>query len=349
MPAPNTTDTSQRLPLLLLACVAVLLTGCGTRYVMTERGPQAYYQTGYPVHDTSREIERIFRSVKRIQVTGFYTTHRFALEDRITEGDIRQRATYRQATESFFFTHSKSGTAVIISGHPRGLRLLTSEHATRLPDTIVVYYEQPREGRAERRAPRFVESVSIKTVQTNIVLDLPEIAQFRVTARDVASDVALIAVELTGTESVHTAQVLRVRTGDPSRLVWGSFVYVIGYPRGHRMVTRGIVSDPNRRPDNSFLVDGLFNPGISGGLILAVRGDTGELEWVGMARATSSQTESLLLPERRDVEEDGILLPYEGRLYMEQVSRIDYGITFSVPMTAIQRFLRTAGVTVPLD
>jgi hypothetical protein len=36
-----------------------------------------------------------------------------------------------------------------------------------------------------------------------------------------------------------------------------------------------------------------------------------------------------------------MLLPYEGRLYIERVSRIDYGITFSVPMTAIQRFLAT--------
>jgi hypothetical protein len=86
-------------------------------------------------------------------------------------------------------------------------------------------------------------------------------------------------------------------------------------------------------------VDGLFNRGISGGLILAVRGDTGRLEWVGMASGASAQAEHMLMPEQREIEEAGMLLPYEGRLYIERASRIDYGITFSVPMTAIQRFL----------
>ena len=32
--------------------------------------------------------------------------------------------------------------------------------------------------------------------------------------------------------------------GDASRLTWGSFVYVLGYPQGYPMVTRGIVSLP---------------------------------------------------------------------------------------------------------
>jgi hypothetical protein len=343
MHAPTALKPRTRLPLLLTACVAALLLGCTSRYVMTDRGPQAYYQTGFPLHDTSQDLERIFRSVKRIQVTAYYTTHRFARDDRITESDIRQRATYRRAVESFTFDHTKAGTATIIARTPNGLRLITNEHTTRLPDTLVVYYGDPREVVPDPQAPRYVESVSIKTAQTSLVLGLPDAVAFRVAARDSASDIALLGVDLVGNESVHAAEVLRVRSGDAARLAWGSFVYVLGYPRGYKMVTRGIVSDPNRRPDNSFLLDGLFNRGISGGLILAVRGDTGELEWVGMANATSAQAEAMLMPERRQLDEDGMLLPYEGRLYMEQVARIDYGITFSVPITAIQRFMRAAG------
>jgi S1-C subfamily serine protease len=348
MPAPIRVDTGQSRPLPLIACLAALLTGCASAgYVMTDRGPQAYYQTGYPVQDTSREIERILRSVKRIQVTGSYTTYRFAEEDSITEGDVRQQATYRRAIESYSFHHSKAGTAVITARTTGALRLLTSEHATRLPDTIIVHYEEPRGTRTSRQAPRHVESVSIKVAQLNVVLDLPDVLQFRVVSSDRTRDIALIGVDLTGIENVLSAHPLRVRYGDPSQLVWGSFVYVLGYPRGFKMVTRGIVSDPGSRPDNAFLVDGLFNPGISGGMILAVRGETGELEWVGMARAASSQRETLLLPELREGAEDGMLLPYDGRLYMEQVSRIDYGITFSVPMTQIERFLRSTAEARP--
>jgi hypothetical protein len=74
-----------------------------------------------------------------------------------------------------------------------------------------------------------------------------------------------------------------------------------------------------------------------------VRGDSGQLEWVGMASAASAQTEFVLMPEQADVRESGMLLPYEGRLYMEQIMRIDYGITFSVPMTSIRRFLQASG------
>jgi hypothetical protein len=51
------------------------------------------------------------------------------------------------------------------------------------------------------------------------------------------------------------------------------------------------------------------------------------------------------MPERRDVREEGVLLPYEGRLYLERTARIEYGITFSVPAAAISRFLRDAGMS----
>jgi S1-C subfamily serine protease len=325
----------------LLAALALLLpvSGCSTRYVLTERGPQAYYQTGFPVHDTSAELERIFRSVKRLQVTGSYTTYRFALEDGITDADLRQRATYRRAIERFDFDHSKSGTATIINRSGADITLLTNEHVPRLPDTVVVYFGDDPAAPRTRRQSRYIESVSILTQRRNLVLGLPEVVSFRVLARDSANDIATVAATLRDPRTADLVPVLSVPAGDASRLAWGSFVYVLGYPRGYMMVTRGIVSDPGRTRDHGFLVDGLFNRGISGGLILAVRGDNGRLEWVGMASGASAQAESMLMPEKREIEETGMLLPYEGRLYIERVSRIDYGITFSVPMTAIQRFL----------
>ncbi|HSJ06414.1 MAG TPA: serine protease [Longimicrobiales bacterium] len=326
--------------LLALAGACILAGACARPLVMTDRGPQAHYQTGYPVHDTSREIERIFRSVMRVQVTGYYDTYRFAQEDAVTEDDIRQRATFARAVERFSFDHSKAGTATVVSRRGHRLSLITNEHVTRLPDTVVVYYDTRP---ADAGRPRHVESVSVRTGQTNVVIGLPELGVFRVVARDSAADIALIAVDIRDADAVASVQVLRIPAGDPSRLAWASFVYVLGYPRGFRMVTRGLVSDPNRGSDNAFLLDGLFNRGISGGLVLAVRGDTGRLEWVGMATAASAHTEFILAPERGTDRETGMLMPYDGRLFMEQVTRIDYGITFSVSMTAIRRFLQSTG------
>lgn len=332
---------SRPIAALLLICCSLTALACSRSYVLTDRGPQAYYQTGYPVHDTSRDLERIFRSVKRVQVTGYYDTFRFGPDDAITVDDLRHSATFDRASERFSFDHAKSGTATIISRRGNRLTLITNEHVIRLPDTVIVYFGDIRD--PDGGGPRHVESVSIRTGQTNLVLGLPEIGLFNTAVRDSAADIALITVDVENPQSLTGVTPLRVRAGNASRLSWGSFVYVLGYPRGYQMLTKGIVSDPNRGRDNGFLLDGLFNRGISGGLILAVRGDSGELEWVGMATAASAHTEFILVPEQADARESGMLLPYDGRLYMEQVTRIDYGITFSVPMTSIRRFLQSSG------
>jgi hypothetical protein len=324
-----------------LALCAVLVASCTRSYVATEHGPQAYYQTGWPLHDTSRELEQIFRSVKRLHVAGTYETYRFAAEDRVTTADLRARATYQNARERSSFDHAKAGTATVIGRTERSVRLLTNAHVTRLADTVIAYFD---DGTGRGRDSPFVESVAILRTRHDLILDAPGTAQFRVIASDTVDDLALIAVELaaTGTQQ-ELPPVLRVTPGNPARLRWGSFVYVLGYPRGYPMVTRAIVSDPRRTRDHAFLLDGLFNRGISGGLILAVRAETGALEWVGVASAASAQVEHLLVPEPRAPAEQGAVFPYDGPTFTEEVWRIDYGITFPVAMATIARFLRNAG------
>jgi S1-C subfamily serine protease len=326
---------------LMLVTVAVALGagGCSSRFVMTEHGPQAYYQTGYPIHDTSEMLERIHRSVKRIQVTGFYTTYRFAHDARVTDAELHDPATLRRAVEQFTFDHSKAGTAAITTHVGGRVSLITSDHVTRLPERIVVHYASEDGRAATRQGARYVESVSILTRRMNTVIALRGASEFWVAQRDSINDLALIRVDV-GAQPAEPIYPLTVRQGDASRLSWGSFVYVLGYPRGLKMVTTAIVSDPRQGRDHGFLLDGLFNRGISGGLILAVRGDTGALEWVGMARAASADAELLLVPEQRDIDEDRMLVPYDGRFFVERALRIDYGITFSVSMTAIRRFLQ---------
>jgi hypothetical protein len=324
---------------LAVACLA-LIAGCTSRYVSSGHGPQAYYRTGFPQHDTSQELERIMRSVKRIQVTGHYDTYLFDADARVTRDDLRLPETYRRAVGRHNFSRSKMGTATAIARRDAELRLVTNAHATRWPDTVVAYYQ---DGDGRDRRGRHVESIAILRTQTSAILGVPGASEFRIVALDTVNDIALIGAELRATTGAAEVPVLRIRPGDPARLGWGSFTYVLGYPRGYPMVTRAIVSDPRRDVDNGFLLDGLFNRGISGGLVLAVRGDTGELEWIGLATAAAAQSELVLMPENRAIEEDGILMPYRGNIFVEQITRIDYGITFSVPMTAVARFLQRSG------
>ena len=327
------------LPLVL---VALGLCGCGGRSAPGDPFPQAYYRTGFPARDVSSQLDRALEAIKRLQVTATYETYRFERADSVTVADIRSSATLARASERYSSEQVKLGTGTIVRVRGREVAMLTNDHVVRVPDTVVIHHREARAG-GGRSAGRTVESVSILRQTRYLVVGLPEHRPLRVLARDRAHDLALTAIELLQ-DPDPTIGALELPTGDPRRLGWGAFVYVAGYPGGFRMVTRGIVSDPNRGPDAAFLLDGLFNRGISGGLILAVRGDTDALELVGLATSAAAQPEYVLLPEVRELDEEGLLVPYQGSLYLERVSRLQYGITFSVPTTAVVRFLQGAGI-----
>ncbi len=326
--------------LVLAAVIFILLSiGCSTKYVTTDRGPQAYYQTGFPIHDTSRELERIFRSVKRINVTGHYEVYIFSPESRITKQDVGNAETYEQAIETVSYMNSKAGTATIVASTPLQTALITNDHVIDFPDTVITHFKDPSNS-ARRSGDRYIEQVAIKSYQINLIYGLPEFGSFEVLSRDKTNDMAIIGVRHPEEQNVDRAPVLRVRAGDPTKLAWGSFVYILGYPKGYKMVTRAIVSDPNRDRRASFLLDGLFNEGISGGIILAMRGDTGELEWIGMARGGSASRELILIPPETEIDEIDFLRPYDGDLFVSPVQRIEYGITLSVSMKSIQDFFK---------
>lgn len=327
-------------PLVLgIALLAAAANTACVRYVPVDRGPQAYYQTAFPDHDVSGQLEEAFRAVKRIRVTGVYDHYRFSPETAPLEGDPLGPGVLAQAVDTFTNSTSREASAAQIARTNRRVTLLTNHHATFFPDTLVEYAETPR---GERPAPpgrRRIERVSVKRDQYNLVMDRAGIQPFEVLARDVQLDLALIgAAYPLGTEG-RVLTILRVPVGDADRLSWGSFVYVLGHPGGYPMVTRGIVSDPRREATSSFLIDGLWNEGISGGPILAIRGQDGTLEWVGIARAAAGRVEQRLTPDPAALPRLDQRTLYEGRIYLEEVQRILYGISLSVPMTTIREFL----------
>jgi S1-C subfamily serine protease len=312
--------------------------GCA-RYVPVERGPHAYYQTAFPEYDVSGQLEEAFRAVKRIRVTGVYDHYRFSPDTAPLEGDPLGPGVLALAVDTFTNSTSREASAVQIARMNRRVTLLTNHHATHFPDTLVELAERPR---GERPAPpgrRRIERVSVKRDQYNLVMDQAGIQPFDVLARDVQLDLALVgAAYPLGTEG-RVLSILQVPVGDADRLSWGSFVYVLGHPGGYPMVTRGIVSDPRREATASFLIDGLWNEGISGGPILGIRGEDGSLEWVGIARAAAGRIEQRLTPDPATIPVLDQRALYEGRIYLEEVQRILYGISLSVPMTSIREFL----------
>ncbi|MGH2392330.1 MAG: S1 family peptidase [Candidatus Limnocylindria bacterium] len=325
--------------------VSVLLPSCAPRQIIVERAPQAYYQTAFPLLDASRQLERIHESVKRVHFTAEYQTFVFTKEAGVTSADnLLSPAVLALAVDTLIEVQSKSGTASILARARRGMALLTNQHVVHYPAVRIQYFDERPARVRSRSTPRHVASVAIRTQDRGTLPDHPNLGRFEVLVRDSVNDLALLEVRFREDSDTAAFDAMPVAPGDPERLSWGSFVYVIGYPRGYPMVTFGIISDPNRDRTGSFLTNGLWNEGISGGAILAVRGDTGRLEWVGIARAGAGAAEIRLQPLAGETADElDLPLVYEGPLFVESVLRIQYGITFSVPMTLIRSFVSDNG------
>jgi hypothetical protein len=324
------------IPLLSLV-LSLLLGGCGTRVLLVDRGPQAFYQTAFPVQDTSRDLDRAFRSIRRVAYTAEYETFLFAPDAGVMEVDLEDPAILERAAERFIDLDSKAGTAVIVARSDVSMALVTNQHVVSFPEVRILFVDDDaiRLPRNQRR----VASVSIRREAWGILADNPELGTFAVLVRDPVRDLAVIEVRLPEWVPPSAFPRLGLQPGDPARLSWGSFVYVLGYPSGYAMVTRAIVSDPDRDLQGGFLTDGLWNEGISGGVILAVRGETGALEWVGVARAGAGTREVRLQPGSYEFLEEDEAVLYEGPIFAESALRIQYGITLSVPMTMVRSFL----------
>lgn len=322
---------------MVVLVVVFATTGC-VREIHIEGGPQAYYQTAFPRSDAARQLEEILESVARITVSSVYRTYVFAEESAPLASDPLDDSLLARAVDTVTVDRSRAATAVLLSESDGNLLLLTASHAVHSPDTVLQHYGPARPPSPEAAALQRVRSISILVQRTNWLVGQPDLTTFEVLARDELNDLAFLGARIPAHADWSEIHPLPVSMGQSERLSWGSFVYVLGFPAGYPMVTRGIVSDPLGEASRSFVVDGLWNEGMSGGLILALRGEGEELEWVGMARAAAAQTEHRLAPAEGIEAELQPWMPYEGPLFLEEVRRIQYGITLSVPTSVIRSF-----------
>lgn len=331
---------SRRAPWTLLVIALVASGACAARGT---GGPVRSTSTGYPASfpaaDMSGPLSAAFESVKQLQVSVTYQVHSFAEDDAPTGADLEGEDVRARAASTMPVSETRRATAVLISRSARSVLFLTAAHAVFRPDTIVEYFgagPSPPSPAVSRE--RRIRSISIKSGQVNWVLGLPGPRAFDVLAWDAEQDVALIGFPIRETDGLERARAMRVPAGDPADLVLGSFVYVLGYPGGYRMVSRGVATPADDGTDG-FVIDGNWNQGVSGGAILAVRGDGAGLEWVGMARAAAAVREERLVAADSAVDAHDPAMPYEGPVFLQETLRIQYGVTLSVPMTDVRRFM----------
>ncbi|SMO66728.1 S1 family peptidase [Fodinibius sediminis] len=293
------------------------------------------YTTAFPHRDISDQLEDAQESLIRIVSTSHYNTYVFDKPE-VRLSDVRTSNLKEIASQQYSDDESTAGTSIILDLNDNGEALLiTCAHSVTSPDTLINYFID--EGYEQNT---YIESISIKRRQTNLLFTVSELTNFEIIAEDRLSDLALLSTTLNpDTQSQHRA--LRFPMGQMEHLRLGSFLYVLGYPKGFPMITRGIASTRGNPPHRFFIMDALFNPGISGGLVIGSRDHFRSFEWLGMARSATASQETVLLPYP-DSEEDvqaGVIRPYTDQIFLGQKNRIAYGITQAIPISEIRSFL----------
>ncbi len=261
-----------------------------------------------------------------------YKNHIFEAERKITPDKINADL-LKNADKTIYYHNSVSGTGTVIYYDGTKAAVLSCAHTFQKPDTIITYF-----GGSDKGNYKYIQSIAIKDDQYNLVYGFPGNGHCDILLKDTENDILILEREIKRKPEEPIA-VLDYPFGNAHELEWGSFVYLIGYPRGYQIITKGIVSHPNRTEQGSFLIDALFNVGMSGGIILAIRDGVPNFEMVGITTSAAAEYNTVLVPERRTKDYDETI-PYEGEIYVNNRKNITYGITRAISTEAILNLMK---------
>ena len=320
----------------LLMC-ALMLTGCPSS-VYRDVYPtltDGRYDSEFPYRGCSKQLEEIAETVNMLSSIAYYRTYTFTMEDRVTRGDITETLLRRGNKESVYVNSTASGTATVIFYDERRVMLLTCAHIVDFEDTVFSFYITP-----EHRSTPWLKSVAVKEKQTNYVAVFPEGGELEILAIDRIADIALLGKHFS-IQPANRITAFRYPFGNAKDLEWGTFVYMFGYPSGFKMVTKGIVSNPNKDRRGSFMVDAMFSRGFSGGITLAIRDGVPNFELVGIVKLVSARSSFVLSPQKENGEVVyDPAIPYTGAVFVERKTEIESGLTQAVPVEAIREFIK---------
>jgi len=306
----------------------LVFSGCFREVIevgQTTQVSDGMYDSEYPARPVSAYVKQILRSVHLVSVLAFYRSYSFTQEEAMTAALIQNHTINLETRKNTVFEQPASGTATLIYKDQNKMAFLTCAHIVNLPDTIISYYEDDI-----RNGQPAVKQFITKVRQTGNIINQPVAYDFEILAMDEEKDLALIGKDIEPADMNALNQspesklyqpisVLNLPLGAAQELDWATFVYVIGFPRAKKMISSALVSSPNYDLDNSFILDGAMQKGISGGLVIALRDGLPNFEWVGMAIGISGKVQYALVPElQKYVNEWEIQGPYSGQIHVEK-------------------------------
>lgn len=292
------------------------------------------YDSEFPYKSSSKQLTKISETIHRVNSTAFYKVYIFDTDSKYTLKDLAQRELNKIAVSEAFADNSSAGTSILIYSENGNVALLTCAHTVAFPDTIVAY-QLDENG----KATNYVESISIKENQVIYVAGFPEGSQVEVLVKDDKKDVAILWRKYNSLIKFNFP-VFSYPTGKAKELEWGTFVYLFGYPISYKIITKAIVSSPDRDENGAFLLDAVINPGFSGGPVLAIRDGVPNFEFIGIVQWVPEEEENLIYPEDlRNKTNYNPVIPYKGELFVRKHTSIRYGIVKVIPIDVIMTFL----------
>ena len=321
--------------ILLVTIIFFLLASCSSVYEKVYPSlTDGKYDSEFPYNNASEKLEEIGNCIRLLNSIAFYTGYIFGDESNYILDDMKKIEYEKTAIEKVYFNRTASGTATVIYCDPERIGLLSVAHIVNFPDTIISYFVDKNGNKT-----KFVQSISIKSNQSNYVPDLPRGGKLDIIEIDAKQDIALLGMKITQTESLNIP-IFDYPWGKSSELEWGSFVYVFGFPMNYKMISKGIVSLTNKE-SATFLIDAVFNRGYSGGIVLAVRDGVPNFELVGLVKSVPADIEYTVRPLVRDHDMDyNPLIPYKGEVYVDKSQVLRVGITKVIGIEQVIEFIK---------
>lgn len=292
------------------------------------------YDSEFPYKGASDELRDISSTVHRINSTVIYKTFTFDNNSNLTLTDLKTTKLKDIAVSEGYVDQNTSGTGSVIYFNEGKVAILTCAHVIEFPDTIVSYFPA-----SDGFRTNFIQVIFIKERLSIYVAGFPEGGEFEIVASDKKQDIAIIGKDYNVLSDLRFP-VFNYPFGKSKELDWGSFVYIFGYPINNQMVTKAIVSNPNKDEFGSFLVDAVVNNGMSGGVVLAIRDGVPNFELVGIIQWVPEEEENILVPKTlKDNERYNPIVPYEGEEYVKRFSSIRYGIARVISAERISSFI----------
>jgi hypothetical protein len=321
--------------ILALLCLSFLLFDCSTTsykdiYPILRDGK---YDSEFPYKGASEELREISQTVQRIQSSTFYRTYTFDESAELKANNFDSTNLKLLAITEGYADQSMAGTGTVVYAQEGKVVILTCAHIVQSPDTIISYFPDSAGNYTNN-----IQALFIKERQVIYVAGFPEGSVFDLLIADSKNDLALIGKDYKIIPSFKFPA-LSYPVGKAKELDWGTFVYVFGYPLNYQMVTKAIVSNPNRDESGSFVIDAVVNNGMSGGLVLAIRDGVPNFEMVGIIQRIPEEEENVLVPKKlKNNERYSSIVPYEGEEYVKRFSSIRYGIARVISSEAILEF-----------